>query len=72
MKQRTMTEGILTLEEYLTKLERKHGTMQSAAEHFGLTVTYWYKLREGIKRNPSQKILDKLGLHEIRIYKLKK
>ena len=71
MKQRTTTVH-LTLEEHLTQLEEKYGTIQNAAEHFGLTPSYWYKLRIGDKRNPSQKILDKLGLHEIRIYKLKK
>lgn len=71
MKQRTTTE-ILTLEEHLTKLERKHGTIQRAAEYFGLTPSYWYKLRTGDKNNPSRMILDKLGLAEIRIYKLKR
>jgi hypothetical protein len=72
MKQRKISSGILTLEEHLTNMEAKHGTIQRAADHFGITPTYWYKLRTGDKTNPSQKILDKLGLSEIRIYKLKK
>jgi hypothetical protein len=43
-------------------LEGRHGSARKAAKHYGLDKSYWKRLRDGEKKNPSDEVLASLGI----------
>jgi hypothetical protein len=47
---------------YLQLVVDEHGSLRAAGKHLGISASYLLRLMRGDKKNPSDKLLDKLGL----------
>lgn len=50
------------LQQHIDLLVTEHGGLRAAARALGLDPAYLCRLRKGLKRNPHEKTLKKLGL----------
>jgi hypothetical protein len=55
---------VATIGMWLRELEREHGSMRKAAEHYDIDPGYWTRLKHGEKENPSEDLLQRLGLRQ--------
>jgi transcriptional regulator with XRE-family HTH domain len=55
---------LATLQVWLRKLVDKHGTVREAARATGVEQSYFWRLLDGEKTNPSEETLEKLNLRE--------
>ena len=56
------------IRERIQELERVYGSLRSAAAALQIDPAYLLRLREGRKTNPSDAVLDKLGLKKVVTY----
>lgn len=59
---------VVTLKEKINKLTEQYGGINNAGRKLGIDAPYLIRLRDGKNSNPSEVILDTLGLHKITIY----
>lgn len=55
-------DNLATIRFWIRELEDHHGSARAAAAAHGIDPSYWQRLREGEKTNPSAETLEKLGL----------
>jgi hypothetical protein len=58
-----MNMGTIVL--WLRELEREHESARKAAAHHGIDAAYWWRLKSGEVDNPSDEVLQKLGLEKV-------
>ena len=59
-----------SLQKVIADLIKKHyGSMRSMSRWTGVDVAYISRLKSGEKDNPSDEMLDKLGIEKITTYK---
>ena len=51
-----------TLPFWLIAFEEQHGGASQAAKHYNIDRSYWHRLKTGEKENPSNEILQRLGI----------
>jgi hypothetical protein len=51
-----------SIERAVKRLIKLHGGLRKAARATGIDAPYLCRLRQGVKRNPSDEVLQKLGL----------
>ena len=61
----------MTLNERIDELVLKHGGVRQVARVLKVDHTYLWRLRTGQKTEPSDKVLNKLGLRKLVIYERK-
>lgn len=54
----------------IDQLVHKHGTLRGAARATGVDVGYLSRLRKGSKAQPSDEVLERLGLQRVVSYRL--
>lgn len=59
----------MTLQQRVKQLIREHGTLRAAARAIHIDVGYLSRLEHGEKSNPSEDILDRLGLTKVVTYR---
>lgn len=62
----------VTLKERLEEFERTFGSAREPAFYLGIDPSYWSRLKNGDKVNPSDDTLEKLGLIRVVTYELRK
>lgn len=62
---------MITIKDRLRYFERKYEGANAAADFLKIDRAYWSRLKTGKKLNPSQEILDRLGLTRIVTYECK-
>jgi len=60
-----------TLQDRIAFLEAAHGSLRQLARSIDVDAGYLQRLRDGKKDNPSDAVLDKLGLKRQVIYTVK-
>jgi transcriptional regulator with XRE-family HTH domain len=50
------------LQKQIDRLAKAHGGLRAAARAVGMDPAYLWRLRQGKKKNPTPKTLEKLGL----------
>ncbi|RZZ85670.1 hypothetical protein [Pseudoxanthomonas winnipegensis] len=60
--------GITTLEEHIALRAAVSGSLRAYANSLGIDVGYLSRLASGEKDNPSEEVLEKLGLRKIVVY----
>ena len=58
----------MSLSERIDQLCIQHGSLRAAARVIGIDHTYLFRLYTGSKREPSPKVLKKLGLRRVVTY----
>ena len=51
--------------------EKKHGSLRAAARAMGIDPGYMFRLKNAEKMNPSDEVLDALGLERVTYYRQK-
>lgn len=60
--------GITTLEEHIALRAAVSGSLRAYANSLGIDVGYLSRLASGEKDNPSEEVLEKLGLRKTVVY----
>lgn len=60
----------MTLQERIKALEAEHGSLHAVSRHTRVGVAYLYRMKVGLKDNPSELTLKKLGLKRVVAYEL--
>jgi len=60
-----------TLTEHIVRLSCDYGSRRKLGEAIGVDHAYLKRLEDGEKENPSDDVLDKLGLRKITYYREK-
>ncbi len=61
-------QGSTTLEEHIALRAAVSGSLRAYAESVGIDVGYLSRLASGEKDNPSDEVLEKLGLRKTVVY----
>jgi hypothetical protein len=58
------------LECAILRAEKYHGSLRAAAKALHIDGAYLYRIKKGLKRNPSDSVLGKLGVRKKVTYEL--
>lgn len=61
---------MLIIQNRIRELIKQYGGVNSAAINNGIDPAYFVRLRDGVKKNPSDETLAKLGLEKVITYRL--
>lgn len=56
----------------IEQVEKRHGSLRAAARELGIDASYLFRLKNAEKMNPSEEVLDALGLERVTFYRNKK
>ena len=59
----------MTLQQRVRQLVAEHGTLRAAAKAVSVEVSYLSRLEHGEKTNPSEAVLERLGLVRVVTYR---
>lgn len=54
-----------TMRAHIRRLITRHGSIRAAARATGVEPSYFYRLAQGYKTNPSNHTLKRLGLRQL-------
>lgn len=63
-----MASEYVDLQKHVTKVIAEHGSLNKAAANLGIDKGYLSRLVHGGRTNPSDEVLDKLGLRSVTFY----
>lgn len=66
----TQDDVMPQIQRIIERLVKQHGGLRRAAEAVGINAPYLCRLRYGERKNPSERVLKKLGIKRVVSYTL--